>query len=413
MVYKKLADIKFADRLFEAKAQTQTGQNLLNKYQAYVMANSITCNLINSFMHEAKACLYDGGVNHVYESLADIISTNKYGWAIASTCESINANHSKGNYLALKAVGQVEPLLEMTEGDIVAYIKSGAFKSVMHIDAFRNIAHSIYRNQPVVETYADFNIYHPISIVESKDDVLYFEVLGKIYKIAEGKIETALSSEVSREFIQVSQLLESDHIEFENETLKMKAVNSVYEVKEQGKCTRTNKDQVLELTVDQLREQNNIALTTVPNTLKNQTAALLETFAKIVENFDNIAILNNVNIVTTRNDKFFVIEHEGMMLAESVASNHSTAWNINSNSAEVLKVIKKTTKVDLNEAFSESLKKAIAHVSESEAAAIQESLENDKMDERRRKIAELTERFKDDPVRLQMLSQIAADLNSL
>ena len=412
-VYKTLSSMDFAGKLYEAQAQTTTGKNLIGRYQAYCISNPVSCKVVNNFLKEAKECLYDSGVASIYESIASTISENKYSWAIASTCENINENNSKGNYLNRRAVEQVTPLLEMNERDVVDYIKSGAFKSVMYVEAFRNIAKSIYRDQPVVESNSKYNMIHPISVIEKKDDNIFFEVLGDIYKINEDKIEEANAEEVSRDFLYMSQLLESNIVRFTDDHLELNVGNRTYVVEEQGSCLLKTTDRNLRLTVDQLRENTNTFVSAAPINQRNQYASILECFAKIVENYDTIGIMNNVSIVNTSNDKFVVIENNGNAYAKMLQTNHTSNWKVNDNIVETCKVIKKNTHVDLSENYQVSIDKVVESVSEQEAQQITESLEAEKMNERKQKISELTERFKNDPVRLHMLSQIAADLNNI
>lgn len=416
-IYKTLADLDFGKILFEASVQTQTGKELMEKYQARVMTSAVTCNIINSFLKEAKNCLYDGGVSYVYEKVANVVNDNKYSWALASTCEAIEGNDNSRNFLARKAVEQVKPLLEMDETTVVSYIKSGALKNVMHVENFRNIAKCVYRDQPIVENNVNYTNLHPISMVEEHNEYKYFEVLGNIYKVNtdEGVIEEANASEVTPEFIYISQLLESQYSKFdvEKEMVIVEVRNVKIEVSEQGKAIREMNGQRVEFTAEQLREQNNIYLSTIPHSVRNNVAQVLECTVKMVENFNNISVMDNVNIVSTLNDKFLLIEENGNALAKSIYSNRTTAWSVNDNIAKTLDMIKKNTRVDLTESFKEKIDSVIERVSLEEGKMIQENLEKSQIDERRKKIEELTERYKNDPVRLQMLSQIACELNEL
>ena len=172
-VYKTLADMDFGKLLFEASVQTQTGKEIIEKYQAHVMTSAVTCSLINSFLKEAKNGLYDGGIGYVYEKVGSLVNDNRYSWALASTCEAIEANQNSRNFLARRAVAEVKPLLEMNEEDVVSYIKSGALKNVLHVEAFRNIAKSVYKDQPVVESTTTYTNLHPISIVDFSIFTLY------------------------------------------------------------------------------------------------------------------------------------------------------------------------------------------------------------------------------------------------
>lgn len=416
-VYKTLADLDFGKILFEASVQTQTGKELIENYQARVMTSAVTCTMINSFLKEAKNHLYDGGVNHVYEKLINIVNDNKYSWAIASTCEAIESNDNSRNFLARRAVDQVKPLLEMSEEDVVSYIKSGALKNVMHVEAFRNIAKCVYKDQPIVENHTTFTNVHPISMVEEHGDVKYFEVLGNIYKvnIEKSTIEEAQSNEVSQEFLYISQLLESQYTKFdaEKEQVLVEIRNLKFEVSEQGKVIREMNGQRLELTTEQLREQNGIYLSTIPYSVRNSVAQVLECTAKLVENFNNISVMDNVNIISTANDKFLLIEENGNALAKSLFSNRTTQWIVNDNIAKTIETIKKNTHVDLIESFKEKIEKVVEQVSTEEGRMIQESLQEKELSDRRAKIEELTKRYKNDPIRLQMLSQIASELKEL
>lgn len=412
-VYKTLANLDFAGKLYEASLQTQTGKQFIGRYQAYCISNPVTCKIVNQFVQEAKNYLYDSGVASVYESIASVIADNKYSWAIASACERINEDNSKGNYLSRRAVEQVAPILEMDERGVVDYIKSGAFKSVMYVEAFRNIARSIYRDQPVVENKTNYSVTHPISVVEKTEKGIFFEVLGSIYKIVDSEIMEAEVNEVSNDFIYMCRLLESNNISLDNDKLVLNLGNRTYMVEKQGECIIKANDRDISLTVDQLRENSVSYLTTIPYSRSNNTASILESFAKIVENYNSVAILNNVSVVSTSNDKFMVIEHQGNAYAKMISTNHTSPWKVKDNIAKVCESVKKYTHVDLKENYSESIKNVVETVKDEEAQQMLESLETDKMNERKQKIAELTERYKNDPVRLHILSQIASDLNNL
>lgn len=413
IVYRTLASLDFAGKLYEAQVQTQTGRQLINKYQAYCISNPTSCKIVNSFMKEAKSCLYDSGVASVYEAIANTITDNKYSWALASACELIREDSSKGNYLNRRAAEQVAPMLEMKERDIVDYIKSGALKSVMYVESFRNIAKSVYADQPVVESNKQYTVVHPVSIVEQKEDVVYFNILGSIYKIENDTITEAKEDEVSRDFIYMNQLLDSNSIALEGDALKLSIGNRVYIAERSGECILKANDRDLVLTVEQLRENSLGYVQTLAYNSKNAASSILESFTKIVENFDNLCVLNNASIVYSANDQFMIIEHNGRAYAKMLKTNHTHAWRVEDNIAKVCESIKKYTHVDVSDQYAESIGTVLEQVSAEEGQQITESLERDRMLERKRKIAELTERYKSDPVRLHMLSQIAADLNDM
>lgn len=413
MVYSTLANMDFQNILFEAQANTQTGEQLLNKYKSFLLANEVTCGLVNGFVQEAKSCLYDSGVKYVLECVSDVINDNKISWQLATACESINRNNKSYNYLNRNAAQQVEKLLEMEETDVVKYIKAGALKNVMFCESFRNIAKQCYGEGCIVETYADFTSVHPLSIVESIGSVNFFEVNGKLFKIDEGQISEGNWNEVSHEFQMITSLLESKLVKFDNDTLFVNFRDVEYQITESNKVVRLTMDDEKELTNEQLRELNKLTVSTVSPRHAHQVASVLESIALVCENFDNLAILDNANIITTANDKFIVIESEGTIYAESIASTRPGKWSINESVIEAIDYIKRQTKTNISEMFTESIEKEYNNRCTEEKEEIKENLKNDQIQERREKIAMLTERFKNDPVKLAILSQLAEDLNNI
>ena len=415
-VSKALAAVaeSFISALNCASYQTETGKNLIQKYQSYTMANSVDSGLVNNFIREAKSCTYDSGVNTVLEAVTSTIANYKYSWVLESACESIEKNGSGMNYLNRNAAKKVRPLLEMEEKDVVSYIKAGALKEVMFCESFRNIAKAIYKDCPVVESNSDWKMEHPVSVVESKDGKIYFSVANKLYKMTEDTVEEALESEVSNDFRQVNNLLHSGLISYANETLEMALPNFKLTVNEEGKCTKTYKEKVFEYNVEQLREQNALYVRNIAPQKRNYIAGALETFAKIVENFNSIVIVDNASVFTTNNDQFLVIETaNGKAYGKSLHSKTNQPWAINDSIFETVKFIRKKTNTDLSEYYADAINEEIAKAEEKDAEAIKESLKENEIQKRRDKIEALTEAFKNDPVKLAVLSKVAQDLNSI
>lgn len=407
-VFKPLADLEFANILAEAVVNTTTGQSLINKYREHLLVNESTCSLVNAFVREAKQCLYDKGIYNVCEKLNKVIAENQVSWQLASVCESINNNQKSYNYLQRNAVKQVQDLLEMKEEDVVKYIKAGALKNVMFVESIRNIVRQVYKNNMVVENVS-YNAYHPISLTESKDDKLYFEVLGRVFAYCDDKVEEAKGVDVSNEFKLVSQLLESNACRYENETLFVSALNAEYQISESGKCIRLSGNQELELTTEQLREHNRMVLNTVNRNKLNEAARLLESIALLVESFDKICILDSVQIVSTNNDKFVVIENKENVISYSLVKS----WAINESFVDGIKFIKDTTRVDLAESYADNIEKSISEKNIEEREAIKESLRLDEMNARKKRIEALIEQYKYDEVKLGIISQLAQELNEI
>ena len=403
----------FATILFEAQANTQTGEQLLNKYKSFLLANEVSCGLVNGFVQEAKSCLYDGGVKYVLEQVSEVINNNKISWQLASACESINKNNKSYNYLNRNAAQQVEKLLEMDESNVVKYIKAGALKNVMFCESFRQIAKQCYGSNCIVEAYEEYISEHPVSLIESVGSVDFFEVKGKLFKIDGGEVSEAAWNEVSHEFQMITNLLESNLAKFENDTLFVKFRDAEYQITEANKVVRLTSNDERELTNEQLREMNNLIVSTIAPRNVHHVASVLEAIALVCENFDNLAILDNTRVISTRNDKFIIIESEGNIYAESIQSTKPGKWAINESVLDAVEYIKKQTKVNISEMFSEEIEKAYQERCVEEQEEIKENLKSDAIQERREKIAMLTEKFKNDPVRLAVLSQLAEDLNNI
>lgn len=446
MNIKILADIDFQSIIGESMAQTQTGAEIINKYKSYLMVNEASCALINSFVKEAAQHTYDNGVAEALSSVADYINANKASWALATACEAINADTRSHNYINRNAAKQVEKLLEMEENDVVRYVKNGALKNVMFCEAFRNIAKQIFKETPIVEAEADYTVVHPISFVENSGDGLCFAVEGKIYKIDDDKnIVESNANEVSNTFRVITSVLESNNTTIDGYSINVVAGNSVYTISEAGKCEKcklekpgkfegdklpvkdkdvtpdpdktddkekTKKKAVKEsFDVAKLRENNRLVLMTANPRFRNQLAYLLEGIALIAENYDSIANMDNVSIYTTKNDKFVVIEGANTLYASLIASNRHPAWTVNENAVDTLSFVKAKTNTNISERYAELVKSHIEQVSEAEQENIKQEIHEQKVQSYKERIAALTEKFKHDPAKLAVLSNIASELN--
>lgn len=412
MKNKTLAEMEFASIISEATAQTQTGAELINRYKSYVMSHDITYSLVNNFVREASNCRYDNGVVEALEMVADYINLNKTSWALASTCESLNANNSSYNYINKNfAVKQVEKLLEMNEDDVVKYIKAGALKNVMFCEEFRNIAKQVYKDNPLVEATAEYVRRTPVSLVENVGDGVCFQVKGQLFKIADDKtIQEAQAKEVSNTFRIISQLLESQYVTIDEHAIEVKLDNATYEVSESGNVKRIGKDGEKVMTVEQLRENNRLMLMTANPRFRNQLAGILESVALLVENYDSVVNLDNVAIYETKNDTFMVIESGTNIYSTLLRSNRHPKWTINENVIEALSFIKTKTNVTLNESYDEAVAKCMEEMDEEHHAKIEAELKEEKMNSYKERIEALTEKFKNDPVKMAVLSKLAQDI---
>jgi hypothetical protein len=386
---------------------------MLNKYKSFLMANNATCGLVNQFVKEAATLRFDNGVNAVLEQVSDYISSNKTSWALATACESINSNGATYNYLNRNAAKQVESLLEADEETVVKYIKAGALKNVMFCEAFRNIAKQVYADTPIVESTADYTVVHPISLVENAGDGFFFEVAGTVYKIDESKkVQEATWNEVSNTFKTVSSLLESNMVTFDQGTLTAKIGNGEYTISEADEkvtCKRVGHNGIENLfeTAAELREHNNLV---VAGSINRGIASALEALALTFENYKNITNLDNVAIYSTNRDRFIVIESGTDLYATLLQSNHNTKWTVNEGAVNTLSFIKSKTNVELGEVYNEAVKADMANVDEEERKRLEEEAKVNEKNGYKERIAALTEKFKNDPAKLAILSELAAKL---
>lgn len=432
-----LAELDFASILNESKAQTATGADLLRKYQSFLITNESTHNLVNAFVKEASVHTYDNGVNEALEMVSDYINMNKTIWALSSACENINNNKSSYNYINKNAAKQVENLLEMNEDEVVKYIKAGALKSVMFCEAFRNIAKQVYKDSPMVEEAADYTAVHPVSMVENVGDGFLFEVNGTLYKMDLDKnVQEADWKSASNTFKTVSSLLESDMCTVDENTITVEFNKSTYVISEAGKCEKCKagnaksidgcgdckpdakdtkdpeaKKKVKEsFTAEQLRENNRLVVMATTPRAKAQVASVLEAIALLVENYDSITNLDNVSVYSTKNDKFVIIEAGSNLYATLLQSNRHPKWTINENAVDALSFIKSKTNVSLGEKYNDLVAEHIEKVSEEEKEKIEQELKESERNSYRERISALTEKFKNDPTKLAVLSQLASQL---
>jgi hypothetical protein len=298
----------------------------------------------------------------------------------------------------------------MDEANVVKYVKNGALKNVMFCEEFRNIAKQIFKETPMVEAAADYVVTHPVSFFESVGDGICFVAAGRLFKIDDDKnITEGNWSEVSNTFRTISSILESSCSQIDGYCISVKAGNATYEISEENKVVREGK----EMTSVELREHNRLVLMTANPRHRNQLAALLEGIALISENYSKIANMENVGIYETKNDRFLVIEGEDKLYASLIASNRHPQWTINENAVDALSFIKAKTNVNISENYNDMVRNHIEKVSEKEQETIKQELHEQTVQSYRERIEMLTERFKNDPTKLAVLSKIAQELNSV
>ncbi len=419
-----LAALDFGTVLSEcmSKNKTQTGRTLLEKYATATMSSPVTCGMVNNFLNEAKNYLYDSAVYEAVSKVKGVLDENMVSWALATACESINANTSKYNYLNRQCAEHVMNLLEgRDERQVVAYIKAGALKGDMFCESIRNIVKGVYKDQVVVIESSGYKLTHPVSYVEESNGNTYFAV---------GKRMFSMNSEFQlNEVHQGEKTGVSPKFGFINETLDQMTYDGngtfsycfegnkpvEYQISEDSVITRLYEGNEEDMSLAAFRENNRMYLNTVNPARRNQVACLLEGIALVAENYENIVLVEEVSYVTTSKGKqFMIIEGENAVNFTLLYSPTQAPFTKNYESiVECLNDVKNICQLDLTAVYEDRINAEFEKGKIEEQKKVEESLEEASLQSRRDRIAQLTESYKNDPASLAVLARVAAELNNL
>lgn len=423
-IFKPLVYLKFDELISESVGQTKTGCDLINKYKTHLLNNHVTCTLVNNFVKEARKINYDREIMNLLSTITEHINANLISWRLFSVCEQINNNNSAFNYLNRNATKQVYDLLENnSEQTVIKYIKAGVLKGAMFCEGIRSVVRDVFKQNTDTSFNTDYSITHPISVVEESNNKVYFTVNGVLYALNESTVATADWNEVSEDFKVITNLFETKQAYFDGDTLKIDTPSAIYEIYEEcdsecghkcTKCKRKSKVKQLEEHVfensTEMREFNKLVIASTNPRFINQHSQILESVVRCFENYNNFALLDNVSIVSSRDDVFMLIESEQNIYARSIQSNHDSSWSINDGVVESLDFVKEKTGIDLFNMYSESIQQQFEAREEEEKIQIEQELQNSKVSVLQNKIEQLTERYKDDPVKIAVLSKMATEL---
>ena len=423
MNIKLLKNLDFASKINGTEAVTEAGKELLQNYRGYVYSNPVTCGIVNGFVREASKYSFDTGLVGILESVNSFIKENNISWQLASACESINSNNSAYGYLAKMGLDQVDKLLDMNESEVVSYLKAGAMKNLTFIPEFRQILKNVYAST-IQEVHApNYVVSTPVSYVvvseseNGKDS--YFMVLGRTYKRdSDNNISEAICDNVK--FNRINSLLEKFN----------KTDNSIFvEYKgTHGDVARfTINEEGLEFTKGDIKESfNNVAdfrqyadTVSKPMTYNeklnwmNFTNAVAEVF----EANDNIIALDNVNVLTTSTGNVCtIIEGKNVQMTINRSLNAGTSTKSYDFMVEALNDVIKVSGIDLKNMYESRINEDCKNADPEKYQEIKEQLEADKeaaFAARRKKIAQLAEAYKNDPVKITLLNKAAKDLAML
>ena len=423
MSVKLLKDLNFADKLNGNEAITEAGKELLNKYRGYIFSNAPTCGVVNGFIAEASRYNFDNGLMSIVENVKNYITENNISWKLASACEAVSNNNSSYNYINKLGVEQVEKLLEMNENDVVSYIKAGVLKNIQYIPEFRSVCKEVYK-QNITETQApNYNVINPVSYLYiDENNTQYFNVLGKTYKIVEGKVEEAVCNDPK--FNQMNKMLESFTHSNDKLSVGMKDAHGntyVMAVSENAiELVRSGYSKPISESFENSAKFNEYcnALSKIMNVNeKLQFMNLANAVSVLFESVSNVVTLDNVKLMTSNNGTTCAIIEAKDNVNLTVFRNvkyGSSSQNYD-YVVEALNQVVKLTGIDLKPMFEDRINEDCKKL-DPQAKEIKEQLEANREAQftiRKKKIAMLAEQYKNDPVKIVLLNKIAKDLSIL
>lgn len=415
-----LKNLDFASKINQTEAISEAGKEMLAKYRAYVYANPATCGIVNGFVQEAKNFSFDAGLVNILNTVQNYINENKISWKLASACEGICNNPSTYNYIAKVGVEKVQKLLEMNETDIVSYIKAGIMKDVQYIPEFRAICKEVYNSTVNEEMHNEYTITNPISYVSiNENGEQFFSVLGKAYKVSEGKVSETIVDD--KNFARINALLESFRPENEGIACEYKGIHgdtAKFEINDEG-LTFTKGD-IKESFKDAtaFREYCNMVSRTMQMNEKVNWMNATSVIAEVFEAYDSIVVIDTASLMRTANGTICaIIEGQNNVNLTVFRSVHSGTSCTNYDMMnEALKDVTRLTGIDLRTRYAERLDEELKAANSEEYANIKEALEakkNAELKERKEKIALLAEQYKNDPAAIMLLNKAAKELSML
>lgn len=418
MSVKLLKDLRFAEKLNSTEAITEAGKEILKNYRAYVYSNPATCGIVNGFVIEASKMGFDTGLKSILESVNDFINKNKISWELASACESISNNSSTYNYINKLGVSQVEKLLEMNESDVVSYIKAGSLKNIQYIPEFRRICKEVYKTTITEHKALNYDITNPISyVLVNEDSSKVISVGGKAFKIKEGKVEECVCQDTK--FNRINRLLESFYRDGENIAIQYKGTHGdiavVTLMEDSISFVKGSNVNEKFSTSAQFMDYANMLTRVMPTNEKVNFMNFASLITEMYDNYNNVCILDNVKFMRASNGTVLAIvegkDNVNLTVFHSVnAGSSSTNYDY---VVEALNNVIKLTGIDLKAMYEDRISEDCKKMESDEDKSIREELEASKeaqYDIRKKKIAMLAEKYKNDPVKIALLNKTAKDL---
>jgi hypothetical protein len=307
----------FASLIMNSEAITESGKNFLNRYKNFCYNNAVNHAVVNAFVNEARQYGFDKNVQSLAGAINSKINENKTSWALASVCESINANTSVYNNMNRRGAEIIEKVLEgKSEREVLESIKAGELQGATFIPQVNVICKSVFNNT-INENYItnNFRAFTPISFVQlNEDGSREFNVYGVTFNVSESGIQITTNHE--KLFNDVNYLIaemnvNDDVLEYttnignRNVTFKINE-NSIEMIDNTVSTSFENIDNFAEA----IENRSKKAIMNVTESYKLQNAA--SAITKVFENMSNIYKLDNVKLFNgNANQIVAVIENNG------------------------------------------------------------------------------------------------------
>lgn len=410
--------LSFADKLNMTEAITESGKEFLKNYRGFLYTNPASYGLVNGFIRESAAYKYDNGIATILESVLKYVTENKISWKLASACEIIENSNSQYDYIAKEGCKTAEKLLSMNEAEVVQYIKAGALKSIQYIPEFRNICKEVYGTMHVDEVRTtQYTLTSPISYSIIKENETWFAINGYSYCIKEGKVSQSKCDDADFNIINsllpnFSKVDESLVYEWQanwNEPSYKFTIseNEIKFEKGEGICESFNN------VIDFKQYCDNFSSTLFGAT-KSNFMNIAMNVARVQEGFDNICEVDTAKVLECANGTIAnIIEANDNVNLTWVRSTSGSTSNEFEYMHEALDQVQKMTNVNLRSSYEARINEDIKKEDPESYANINEQLKatkDAKIEERRQKIQQLAEAYKNDPTKIAILSSLSKEL---
>lgn len=420
MSVKLLSNLDFAAKLNSVEAVTESGKDFLKNYRGYMYQNASSCGIVNSFIKEAQNYSYDNGVMSILKDVLKFINENKISWKLASACESVMNNNTSYGYIAKLGVSQVEKLLEMKEAEVIQYIKGGCLKNVQYIPEFRNVCKEVFQSTITEEHKNTYSVNTPISYVSVSEGQQFVSVLGKTYKVTENKVEESECDDYT--FKRINSLLPNFKIVDENLTYSYKpnytAEPYKFSINENEiKFSKGKIEESFNSTSAFLQYVDGFSKHLYINE-KNIFINTCKSISEVFENFDNIVYVDCAKVMECSDfTTIAILEAKDNVILNVVKSIHyGSSTNEYKLMTEALDEVQKITGNNIKHLYSDRVNEEMKNSNPEEYKSIQEQLtatKDEQINFRRRKIEMLAEQFKNDPVKIALLNNVAKELSML